>query len=1000
MSIGKTIVNIENCIFITLIVLVAGCQGSDEYMGLSPEDSINTLEIHPEFEIEQVASEPIVSDPTDMVIDEKGRMFVLEMHGYPEDKSGTDRIIRVSDPNGDGQMEESTVFADSLVLPMGIMRWKDGLLVADSPNILYLEDTNGDGRTDVKQKVLTGFHESDPESDVNNPKFGLDNWVYLANGPKSDSDIYYPNQSNEPRIPQEVSNRNVKFKPDRRKLGAQSSRTQFGFTFDTWGHQLLVNNRDHIYQEAIASRYLERNPDLLVSDATESISDHGSAAEVFPITSNPNYQLLTDLGEITAACGIIVYQGGAFPPGFENVSFVAEPAHNLVHADRLKDNGPTLVASRLRENTEFLASTDAWFRPVNMYIGPDGALYVVDYYRRIIEGPEWLSEDILESGNLYDGSEMGRIYRITPNGTDSATWPENLQLDQASSEELVEKLDSSNIWWRRNAQRLLLDRKAEGITPELVQMAQDTTSTTAPGRLHALWTLQGLQSLRPELIRQALQDPVGGVRENAVKLAELHLKDSPTLRNNLLSMQSDPDLGVRYQLLLTLGFVNTPKSSSTRQELLFRDIGNKWMQIAALSAPSSKYTELLDRVIDRFSPSYTSFVRRISSMIGANRGSEIIYRLLQRATTHVSGEQSGWQTPVLEGIAQGLQNRDPIPSDFNAHQNLVVQAFFEHPSSSVRQGALQILEVTGLPEEAQTSMQDALQIAKNQEISGQRRAQALEFLALGDPAPYTPSLKQLIVPSEATNVQVAALRAFSAVPGPTVSEHVLKRWSVMTPKVRDAALSTFLNRPFKTDRIQMLLDAIEAGTVQPASINWPRKVTLMRDIPDTLKTRARSLLARAEKQREQEIEEYVQAVKQKSGNPDQGREVFVRQCATCHQMGDTVDGSNFGPDLMSVRGWKQAEIIANTLNPNKSITRGYDLWKATLRSGETVQGIISSETPNAVTLNNQGSKETTIPRRNIESMDNLNVSVMPSNFDERISPQKMADLISFIRKGN
>lgn len=968
-------------------------------MGLPPEEAINTIELHKEFNIEIIASEPAVSDPVDMVIDEKGRLFVLEMHGYPQDKSGTDRIMRLSDPNGDGQMEKSTVFADSLVLPMGIMRWKDGLLVADSPNVLYLEDTDGDGHADIERKVLTGFHTSDPESDVNNPMFGLDNWIYLANGPKSDGDIYYPDQPERPRIPQEATNRNIQFRPDRHQLQGQSSRTQFGFTFDTWGHQLLVNNRDHIYQEVIASRYLQRNPDLLVSNATESISDHGSAAEVFPITTNPNYQLLTDLGEITAACGITVYQGGAFPPGFRNVSFVAEPAHNLVHADRLQDNGPTLLASRLRENTEFLASTDAWFRPVNLYIGPDGALYVVDYYRRIIEGPEWLSEEVLESGTLYDGSKMGRIYRITPKGTESATWSDNLQLDEASSKELVEKLSSPNIWWRRNAQRLLLDREDSDVVPELVRMAQDTASTSAPGRLHALWSLQGLQRLRPDLIRQALQDPVDGVRENAVKLAELHLADAPALQDDLLSMLSEPDLGVRYQLLLTLGFVDAPSATRVRQELLFQDVGNKWMQIAALSAPSSQYTDLLDRVIRRFVPSYASFVRRISAMIAANRGGQTLYPFLQRATAQDSRSQGEWQAPVLEGIARGLQNRDSMPANFVAHQDLVVRAFFDHPTSSVRQGALQILQVTGIPEETQLRMQDALQIAKNPEIPAERRAEALEFLALGDPSPYTSSLEQLIIPSEPTSVQVAALGALGAVPGTTVSEYALERWSVMTPTVRDAALSTFLGRPFKTDRIQMLLDAIDTGTVQPASINWPRKVTLMRDIPDTLKSRARSLLARAEEQREEEIEEYAQAVRQQTGDPEQGREVFVKQCATCHRMGDAVEGANFGPDLMSVRGWKQAEIVANTVRPNKSITRGYDLWKITLRNGETVQGIISSETPNAVTLTNQGAEETTIPRSNIESLSNMNVSIMPSNFIDRISPGEMADLISFIRKG-
>lgn len=985
-----------------LLVLFGGCHEADENRGVSAEQALSTFELHPQFQIERIASEPLVSDPVDMEIDEKGRLYVLEMHGYPLDQSGTDRIVTLRDTDGDGRMDERTVFADSLVLPMGIMRWKEGLLVADAPDVLYLEDTDGDGRADLEQKVLTGFHASDPESDVNTPRFGLDNWIYLANGPTSDRDIYFADRPEGPRIPQKATNRNVRFRPDHRALEAQSSRTQFGFTFDTWGHQFLVNNRNHIYQEVIASRYLQRNPDLLVSDATASISDHGSAAEVFPITTNPNPQILTDLGEITAACGITFYQGGAFPAGFENVAFVAEPAHNLIHADRLDDHGPTFVASRLRPHTEFLASTDAWFRPVNMYIGPDGALYVIDYYRQIIEGPEWLSDDVLESGDFYNGSTMGRIYRITPKGTGPAAWPTSLQLGAATNDDLVEALDVPNIWWRRNAQRLLLDRGDEAVVPKLIQMVRDTASTSAPGRLHALWTLEGLERLRPALIRQALQDPVAGVRENAIKVSERYLAASPSLEHALLAMSSDPDPKVRYQLLLTLGFVETREAARVRQTLLFEHIGDKWMQLAALSAPSLRSMDLLDTVIDRFEPAHAALVRQLSAMARANEPPERLYQLVQSATSPATGDRRAWQASVLEGLAQGFGNRDePRPLGLQAHQRLVVQAFFDHPSASVRAASLQVLQVTGLPDGAHrpSDMQKARQIAGSPAMPPERRAEALAFMTLDDPAQHMSFLKTLTVPSEPATVQVAALQALGATPGTTVSRHVLEQWSVMTPEVRDAALGTFLVQPFDPNRIALLLDAIASGTVQPTSIDWPSKVTLMRDVPDSLKQRGRALLARAEEVRRQEIAEYVAAVKQTTANADPGRVTFRRYCATCHQLGAVAEGADIGPDLMSVRGWKPADIVEHTVNPSKAITRGYDLWQVALRSGDAVQGIIGAETPNAVTIRTPAGEETTIARRNIASLKNLDVSVMPSDFRERLSSQEMADLVAFIRTG-
>ncbi|MEX0601281.1 MAG: PVC-type heme-binding CxxCH protein, partial [Rhodothermales bacterium] len=430
---------------ILILFLAAPFDGpGDQAVHIAQESPLSGFELHPDFQIELVASEPVVADPIDMEIDEYGHMYVLEFHSYPNNWSGADRIVQLRDTDGDGTMDESTVFADSLVQSMGIMRWKDGLIVTAPPEVIYLEDSDGDGRADVRRVLLTGFHQGDGEGDVNNPTYGLDNWVYLGNRRTSGEDVRFapppggpragdarpgdapsmdgPSAEDLPYIPSQAVNRNIRFRPDTYEIESQSSGTQYGFAFDTWGHQLLNSNRNHIFEEVVPARYLDRNPNLLVSSATEAIPEHGAAAKVFPITENPDYQILTDVGEITSACGITFYDGGAFPEGFENVSFVGEPSHNLVHADRLHRAGPALAAERIRPHNEFLASKDAMFRPVNFYVGPDGALYVVDYYRKIIEGPEWLSDEVLASGTLYDGTELGRIYRITPIVAPAADW--------------------------------------------------------------------------------------------------------------------------------------------------------------------------------------------------------------------------------------------------------------------------------------------------------------------------------------------------------------------------------------------------------------------------------------------------------------------------------------------------------------------------------------------------------------------------------------------------
>ncbi|GAB3342859.1 c-type cytochrome [Larkinella ripae] len=1000
--------------FIAVLALGAfACEKKPVSSGISPEEALKTFELEPGFQIELVASEPLVADPVAMEIDENGRFYVVEMHGYPLDKSGTGKIKLLTDTNGDGRMDESTVFADDLTLPTGIMRWKKGVLVTDAPDVLYLEDTDGDGKADVREKVLTGFALSNPQHNLNSPLLGLDNWIYLAHESAVTTQIYkeefgdrggdilYPKKPDGVRLPDNASGRSVRFRPDRFELEPVSGNTQFGHSFDAWGNRLLVSNANHAYHEVISTPYLQRNPDLLVSNVTQSISDHGNAAEVFPITKNAQYQLLTDVGVITSACGITHYLGGAFPAKYDSVTFVAEPVSNLVHFDKITDKGATFTASRVQAHQEFLASTDAWFRPVNMYIGPDGALYVVDYYRQIVEHPEWMAEDVVKSGALYNGTDQGRIYRITPKGTKPATWNKDL-LGKATNVQLIEKLAEKNSWWRRQAQRLLLDRASPQDVAALEKMAQKPDAPL--GRLHALWTLEGLEKLRPELIATALKDPVAGVRTNAIKLAELHLKTAPALVPALLALQADRDPKVRFQLLCTLGFVETPDAATVRQKLLFADLSDPWVQIAALSAPSSQNSNLLKAVLARFKsdePAYGSLVERLSAMTGAGQSPATIHALLQKAVTPVSAGSETWQPSLIKGIAQGMKRRDAkLDSNFQAEQDLLVRAFFDHSSASVRSACLQVLQVTGLPENAPSTaaLQRAAQTAGDAGQTPERRSEAIGFLTLREPARQQPLLKKLMAPTEPLSVQVAALQALSSIPDETVSQYVLQQWPVMTPDMREPAIATFFagSEKVKPARIKLLLDAVERGTIDQNSIGWPRSVGLMVSFDKPLRERARVLLTKRDQQRDEVIKQYQTSL-ELPADAKKGMLVFQQNCALCHQIGN-AGGVAFGPDLATIRNRRPASILGDILNPNLSIADGYDLWTIKLKNGETMQGLIATETPTALTLRNQGGLETTIARQDIESLKAMNMSAMTAGLEKQINPQQMADLLAYIRK--
>ena len=997
---------ISNLLISCFLLIALGCQKQTPAKERTLENALSTFELEDGFQIELIAGEPLVADPVDMEIDEYGRLYVVEMHGYPLDVSGSGKIKLLSDTNNDGIMDQSVLFADSLIMPTGIMRWKNGVIVTDTPHVYYLEDSDGDGRADKKEILLTGFALSNPQHNVNSPKLGLDNWIYIGHEPAvtttiyedmfgdRGSEVHFPQNPTGKRLPQNAGGRSIRFKPATFDLELLGSRTQFGHTEDRWGHRFLVNNSNHVIQDVISARYLDRNPFLVVTEVTQSVSDHGSAAEVFPITVDPQHQLLTDLGVMTSACGLTAYLGAGFPANFDNALFVAEPVSNIVHVDFLSDKGTGFVASRQHAEKEFLASTDAWFRPVNMYVGPDGALYILDYYRQIIEHPEWMAEEVVNSGALYNGTDQGRIYRVTPKGSKSLDWSDKLDLGKSSDEVLVKFLAHENSWWRKNAQRLIVDKKSPKLKEPLVHLAQNMESPM--GRLHALWALQGIEMLDVDLILKALKDPEAGIRENAVKLAELHLKDSPRLTEALLELSNDTNAKVRYQLLCTLGFLEDERAARVRKDLLFQDIEDHWVQVAALSAPFEHSRNLLDGVLVKYDqevPAHGQLLQKLAAMLGASQQTDAIVALVERGTTYGSERETSWQVPLLKGLATGLRSKK-VSLEEPYIEDLLVQACFSHPVP-VGQAALQVLQVIGLSDDKRNreAFRLAKELAETTSLSAEQRSLGVGFLVLTETEPHKELLVSLIDPKEPMPVQLAAFKAIGKMEDATVSEIILKKWKNLAPGVRDEAISTLMQNP---ERTKVLLDAINDRLIQPSHIGWRRSVSLMANKEESLRVYARQLLTRKDGEIETIISDYQAALELK-GSMEDGKIVFQTNCAICHKMGEDL-GLAFGPDLSSLKNRRPANILTDIIDPNRSIADGYDLWEVELYNGDIQLGLIGSETPAAITLRNAGGIEQSISRTDIKSLKVLDMSAMPSGLEQNISHQEMADLLAYIRK--
>lgn len=999
-------------------------EARDPSRPLSPEESLAAIELADEaFQVELFAAEPLIADPVAMEVDEQGRIFVVEMPGYPLDLSYTGRIRQLHDTDGDGIPDKSTIFAEGLRFPNGIQRWRQGFLVTDAPDLLYLEDTDGDGRADKRERILTGFALANPQHIVNSPRFALDNWIYVANEPAGKPRIYaeefgdpgselrFPDRTDTPVLPRNANGRRVRVQPEAGRLEALSSATQYGHCSDPWGHQFLVSNSRHIFHEVIQAPYLLRNPALLISSAVSSVAEHGDAAEVFAITEKPEHQMLTSVGVFTSACGNLFYQGGLFPAPFDRVHFVAEPVGNLVHAEVVEEAGATFTSRRLYPDREFLASRDAWFRPVNHYVGPDGAVYLIDYHRRIIEHPEWMAQEVADSDKVRHGSEQGRLFRISPRGTPAADWTDRLALGQEDDAQLVERLGHANAWHRLQAQRLLLHRHGE-TAPEALRdalLVRCRAGEPSLHRLHAAWTLQGLGLLpaHPEVVLSLLEDPAAGVRENAILLAEGFLTaahpESERLLDALLGLRKDDSARVRFQLLCTLGYSDRPDVAAARMELLFASSNDPWMQAAALSAAKLDYNGLLSEAIQRAASQpdqWQALIERLATMRSSLADPEEMRSLLALARDEQTQAPGPWQAALLQGVAKGGKASVLSSPPLEAERLALLEQLFTHPRADYRQATLALLTRAGLPqgEALENSKTRALETIRHREGDPARRTLAMAFYALAEPQGSQAILLDCLDPVEPLEIQEAALAALNRQGGVDIVAAWIARWPTLTDRLRKEIVTALLGTP---ERREALIAALESGAIATHYVTGSPRIRLIAQSDLATRDRLRALFAESsqDEARGGVITSYLRAFENlpQPPSPSRGKLVYQNQCGACHTLGGQ-HGQALGPDLNSIRIRNDEAILTDILDPNRSIADGYALWQITLRDGTQKVGIVASETSNSLTLRSQGGPEELISRRDIAKLNDLGLSLMPVGLEQLIPPQDMADLLAFLRQ--
>ncbi|HRK14969.1 MAG TPA: c-type cytochrome [Prosthecobacter sp.] len=942
---------------------------------LSPEESAKKWHVRDGYRIELVAAEPVVLDPVAFDWDEQGRLWVIEMADYPLGMDGNGkaggRVVLLEDTDRDGRYDKRHVIVSDLSYPTGILTWREGVIVTAAPDIFFISP---DG---TKKVLYTGFSTGNQQLRVNGLRWGMDGWVYCAAGAHHGG--YNKGTQIECKLTGEkidLGSRDFRFKPDTGEFDPQSGPSQFGRARDDWGHWFGVQNSFPLWHYVLQDHYLRRNPHVIPPDPIHQLFPRNPP--VYPASSmEKRFHSFDQAGRFTSACGIEVYRDVTLFNDGKTHAFTCEPFHNVVQHHILEDDGVTFKAVRdpAESKMDFLASEDRWCRPVMVRTGPDGALWVADMYRYMIEHPQWLPQNGKEEllPHYREGDDKGRIWRVVKSShlapRDEHTASKRGEASGKGnvpfiSTERDDYFASPNGWLRDKAQMRALWKRA--IESPKVDLNEDKTF------VQLNWTKLSLSKLPKDEVYRLFDHPSARVRAQALQMAEkLEWKadEASALQKALTKLLDDQDAKVRLQLACTLGELKFEWAGDLLAEVLNSAEPGSSLQGAALSSVLPH----LERVCARADAKSFAMLLRCAL---ATKNEKAIAALVTRMDA-----QKG-----LEELLAVLDEKNLSLAD------LAKQVTDAKAREAVKKMAARLQQAAESIQTAPT-MESLTLLASDREHRERVKALLPELWAKSvdvgalakvrqDGPANTPDSRSLATaPTE-------VLRLVSKLQPQGGEQFLLEGWDQRTPALRVQILETLLSNDAWT---LALLKRPEAKSADAAM-----RARLMKHTKKNIANLAEKVFADSTSASRAAVVEKFKPALKLPGDAARGKTVFASVCISCHKL-DGV-GLELGPDLRSVAQHDAEKLLNSILDPSAIIEPGFMAYHCTLKSGEQLYGVIATETSASLTLKMAGNITKSVLRSDVASLKSTGISLMPEGLEAAMTPQSLADLIAYLQK--